>query len=128
MAQVFPLEAGTVHISDVNTLWKDENQFTTGVGTGGAGGPGPPLGKRGASTLFSHPTFHGSPLCLALSISIYQLPYLRQHCLGLSICPRSLQGFENGKFSTPCEGKNPSHTLPNSVAPLPRMCDSPLHF
>ena len=100
----------------------------TGVGTGGSGGPAPhPEKREPAPYLPPPPTFHGSPLS-ALP-SVYQ--FISCHTLGSTalalVCVRShFRVLENEKFSTHCEG-NPSHTLLNSVAPLPRICAPPPH-
>ena len=82
--------------------------------------------KKGGQHPIWPPTFHGSPLS-ALS-SVYQ--FISCHTIGRTalalLCVRGhFRVLENEKFSTPCEG-NPSHTLPNLVAPLPRMCGPPL--
>ena len=80
----------------------------------GARGGSPHSEKRGPAPFLPPPPLfmvHLS-LCLALSISVCQLPYLRQHCLCLSMCQRSLQVLENEKFSTPCEGETPPTPSP----------------
>ena len=51
-------------------------------------------------------------LGLALSISIYQLPYLRQHCLGLGMVRGHFRVLENEKFSTSCERETPPTPTP----------------
>ena len=94
---------------------------------GGGQGCQPPTRKKGGPGPYLPPPPHFSwftSLCLALGISIYQLPYLRQHCLGLSVRGH-FRVLEMENFPHRVRG-NPSHTLPNSVAPLPRMCGPPL--
>ena len=93
----------------------------TGVRTGGAGGPHSE--KRGGQHPIWIPPPHFSwftSLCLALSISIYQLPYLRQHCLGLSMCQRSLRVLKMRSFPH-CVRGNPSHTLHSLVYVAPNF-------
>ena len=91
---------------------------------GAKGGQAPPLGKKGCQHPIC-PPFHGSPLS-ALP-SVYQFISC-QYCIGLSsLCVRGhFRVLENEKISTLCEGENRSHRLPNSFAPLPRMCGPPL--
>ena len=103
----------------------------TGVGTGGGGQGGQPphSEKRGASTLFAPPpTFHGSPLS-ALP-SVYQ--FISCHTLGSTafalVCVRGHFRFLKMKNFPHRVRGNPSYTLPNSVAPLPRMCAPPPTF
>ena len=99
----------------------------TGVGTGGGGGGASPTRKKGGQDLmwFGPPHFSWFTfLCLALSISFISCHTLGSTALAL-VCVRGhFRVLENEKFPTLCEG-NPSHTLPNSVAPLPRMCAPP---
>ena len=69
--------------------------------------------KKGASTLFGPPTFHGSPLS-ALP-SVYQ--FISCHTLGSTalalVCVRGhFRVLENEKFSTLCEGETPSTPSP----------------
>ena len=86
------------------------------------GGQAPPTQKKGGPAPYLPPTFHGSPLSALPSVH----QYISCHTLGGTalalVCVRGhFRVLENEKFSTPCEGENPSHTLPNSGAPLPRM-------
>ena len=98
-----------VHFSLPNTNYKDlfslTTKYTTSVGTRGPGGPGPPTRKKGASTLFGPPTFHGSPLSALPSVC----QFISCHTLGstalVSLCVRGhFRALENEKFSTPCQG------------------------
>ena len=91
----------------------------TAVGTGGGGGPAPYL----APPLFM--------VHLSLPCPWYQ--FISCHTLGSTalalVCVRGhFRVLENEKFSTPCERENPSNTLPNLVAPFPRMCGPPPTF
>ena len=88
--------------------------MTTGVGTGGGGG----TRKKGGPAPYLAAPFHGSPLS-ALP-SVYQ--FLSGHTLGstaLALQSEVTSGFLTMKNFPHRVRGNKSHTLPNSVAPLP---------
>ena len=103
-------------------LHRSKHQYSTGVGTGGPGGLAPPLGKMGGQHPIWPPTFHGSPLS-ALP-SVYQ--FISCHTLYSTalalVCVRGHFRILEMKHFTHRVRGNPSHTLPNLVAPLPCIC------
>ena len=97
-------------------------------GAGGEGGRPPHSEKREASTLFAPPPiFRGSSLSLPcpqyinLSAAIPWAALPRPYYVS-----EVTSGFLKMKNFPHGARGNPSHTLPNSVALLPRMCGPPL--